>query len=49
MTVNVTDLVEDGTITLSSRQPQVTTAFTATLSDPNIDNPCRHMGVGEVD
>ena len=39
VTVNVTDLVEDGTITLSSRQPQVATAFTATLSDPNIASP----------
>ena len=39
MTVNVTNLVEDGTITLSSRQPQVATAFTATLSDPNIASP----------
>ena len=36
VTVNVTDLVEDGTITLSSRQPQVGTAFTATLTDPAI-------------
>ena len=39
VTVNVTDLVEDGTITLSSRQPQVGTAFTATLSDPEITSP----------
>ena len=39
VTVNVIDLAEDGTITLSSRQPQVGTAFTATLSDPNIASP----------
>ena len=39
VTVNVTDLTEDGTITLSSRQPQVGTAFTATLSDPDIGSP----------
>ena len=39
VTVNVSDLAEDGTITLSSRQPQVGTAFTATLTDPNIASP----------
>ena len=39
VTVNVSNLAEDGTITLSSRQPQVGTAFTATLSDPNIASP----------
>ena len=39
VTVNVTDLTEDGTITLSSRQPQVATAFTATLTDPEITPP----------
>ena len=39
VTVNVSDLAEDGTITLSSRQPQVGTDFTATLSDPNITSP----------
>ena len=36
VTVNVSNLTEDGTITLSSRQPQVGTAFTATLTDPAI-------------
>ena len=39
VTVNVSDLAEDGTITLSSRQPQAGTAFTATLTDPNIASP----------
>ena len=39
VTVSVSDLAEDGTITLSSRQPQVGTAFTATLTDPNIASP----------
>ena len=36
VTVNVSNLTEDGTITLPSRQPQVATDFTATLSDPAI-------------
>ena len=48
VTVNVRDLAEDGTITLSSRQPQVGTAFTATLTDPNIASPVATWGVGEV-
>ena len=39
VTVNVNNLAEDGTITLSSRQPQVGTPFTATLTDPNIASP----------
>ena len=39
VTVSVIDLAEDGTITLSSRQPQVNTRVTATLSDPQITSP----------
>ena len=39
VTVNVTNLDEDGTITLSSRQPQVSTEFTATLFDPAVADP----------
>ena len=36
VTVKVTNVEEDGTITLSSRQPRVGIAFTATLSDPDV-------------
>ena len=35
VTITVTDVEEDGTLTLSSVQPQVDTALTATLEDPD--------------
>ena len=35
VTITVTDVEEDGTLTLSSVQPQVDTALTATLTDPD--------------
>ena len=35
VTINVTDVDEDGTVTLSSDTPQVGTLLTATLSDPD--------------
>ena len=35
VTITVTDVEEDGTVTLSSVQPQVDTALTATLEDPD--------------
>ena len=35
VTITVTDVEEDGTLTLSSVQPQVGTALTATLEDPD--------------
>ena len=36
VTINVTDMDEDGEVTLSPVQPQVDTASTATLSDPDV-------------
>ena len=36
VTINVTDVDEDGTVTLSSVQPQVDTLVDATLEDPDI-------------
>ena len=36
VTVNVTNVEEAGTVTLSSVQPQVSTVLTATLSDPDV-------------
>ena len=49
VTVSVTNLVEDGTITLSSRQPQVGTDFHCNPVRSQHHVPRRHMGVGEVD
>ena len=37
VTINVTNVDEEGTVTLSSRQPQVGTELTATLTDPDSD------------
>ena len=39
VTIMVTDVPEPGIVTLSSRQPQVGAALTATLIDPEVDNP----------
>ena len=39
VTITVTDMPEPGIVTLSSLQPQVGTALTATLADPEVDSP----------
>ena len=38
VTINVTDVDEDGAVKLFPRQPQVGTEFTAKLSDPDVDS-----------
>ena len=48
VTVMVTNMNEDGTVELDSTQPQVDTAITATLTDPDGRRDRRNLAVVEV-
>ena len=45
--VMVTNVDEEGTVTLSSEEPTVDSELTATLTDPDGDIRRRHMAVGQ--
>ena len=47
VTITVTDVDEDGSLTLSSEHPRIGAPLTATLSDPDDGRERRFVGVGE--